>query len=234
MDSYVSTGRARKQVRSRCGLSLPSPRSDAQDIRADLCHAEGLQHLAHALGKKLRLAAVGLAMLAFARPCLRSAYALEGGVPDTVHTSSVGVCIGGTAGACEQVCSGTLIAPNVVLTARHCVDAAVLHRASRMFGWNNSPYRAIQTSKPVGERVPKGACTARSLVTRQRLGIRASRICGVHARVHIQATRVCRGSRVFRFGARRCSSARGASCKARCAHDGKHGSQEVLFHERSL
>ena len=49
------------------------------------------------------------------------AQAIEGGVVDPGDTFAVGVC-GGYKGSCTEICSGTLIAPNVVLTARHCVE----------------------------------------------------------------------------------------------------------------
>lgn len=48
--------------------------------------------------------------------------AIQGGVLDgTAHPFAVGLCIGNGPGNCGGVCSGTLIAPNLVLTARHCV-----------------------------------------------------------------------------------------------------------------
>jgi secreted trypsin-like serine protease len=43
--------------------------------------------------------------------------AIQGGTKDSVHTFAVAVLTS------EEVCSGTLIAPNLVLTARHCVAA---------------------------------------------------------------------------------------------------------------
>jgi hypothetical protein len=49
--------------------------------------------------------------------------AIQGGTTDTTHKYAVGVCHGNP-GSCSGICSGALILPNVVATARHCVDAA--------------------------------------------------------------------------------------------------------------
>lgn len=50
--------------------------------------------------------------------------AIQGGTADgTAHPYAVGVCVG-QPGNCSEICSGALILPNVVVTARHCVDQA--------------------------------------------------------------------------------------------------------------
>jgi MYXO-CTERM domain-containing protein len=54
-------------------------------------------------------------------PTRAAAQAIQGGTNDTAHKFAVGVCAGGQ-GNCYGICSGALIAPNVVATARHCVD----------------------------------------------------------------------------------------------------------------
>jgi MYXO-CTERM domain-containing protein len=51
--------------------------------------------------------------------------AVQGGVTDTTSAFAVGVCRHGNnsaPGNCIGICSGTLIAPNLVATARHCTD----------------------------------------------------------------------------------------------------------------
>jgi MYXO-CTERM domain-containing protein len=53
--------------------------------------------------------------------------AIQGGKSDTTHNFAVGLCggaFGGPMGGnnCQILCSGALIAPNLVVTARHCVD----------------------------------------------------------------------------------------------------------------
>lgn len=48
---------------------------------------------------------------------------IQDGENDTTHRFAVGVC-NGSPGNCFGICSGALILPNVVATARHCVDAS--------------------------------------------------------------------------------------------------------------
>jgi V8-like Glu-specific endopeptidase len=54
----------------------------------------------------------------------RSSAAIQRGTDDATHTFAVGVCGAGTGPAdCPVTCSGALIAPNLVVTARHCVES---------------------------------------------------------------------------------------------------------------
>jgi hypothetical protein len=71
--------------------------------------------------KRILLVAVALAACSQPRgeaPLRDSAHAIQGGRPDT--TSNFAVAVLGLG-----ICSGTLIAPNLVLTARHCVETRV-------------------------------------------------------------------------------------------------------------
>ena len=55
-------------------------------------------------------------------PTGSTSQAIQGGTADgSAHPFAVGVCIG-QKGNCSEFCSGALILPNVVATARHCVD----------------------------------------------------------------------------------------------------------------
>ncbi len=69
--------------------------------------------------------------------------AIQGGTVDSTHTFAVGVCIAGvgTGGKypCQAFCSGALIAPNLVVTARHCVQHAPeqIDCATSKFGASN-------------------------------------------------------------------------------------------------
>ena len=55
-------------------------------------------------------------------PVAATRQAIQGGTDDgTAHPFAVGVCAGNK-NDCAGFCSGALILPNVVVTARHCVD----------------------------------------------------------------------------------------------------------------
>ncbi|HEX6766223.1 MAG TPA: trypsin-like serine protease, partial [Polyangiaceae bacterium] len=70
---------------------------------------------------------------------------LVGGQPDTARKGVVGMIVGQSEG-----CSGTLIAPNLVLTARHCVAAlssgsGAVQCGRTMFGTEHAPSEFIVT-----------------------------------------------------------------------------------------
>src|ERR1019366_1653156 len=70
--------------------------------------------------------------------------AIQGGTDDFSHPYAVGVCVGGP-GQCQLICSGALIAPNLVMTARHCVDqtAQAIDCATSTFGGLHAPTSAF-------------------------------------------------------------------------------------------
>lgn len=74
---------------------------------------------------------------------------VQGGKKDTLVSHNFAVGIANKLGA---VCSGTLIAPNLVLTARHCVVAPEEKQAvtcEDTFGDNTSPGNLFVTTEPV-------------------------------------------------------------------------------------
>ena len=78
-----------------------------------------------------------------ADPSSAQAQAVQGGSVDSTDNYAVGVCVGNGPGQCQLLCSGALIAPNLVMTARHCVDqspqAIDCTSSSTVFGAQHAP-----------------------------------------------------------------------------------------------
>lgn len=83
---------------------------------------------------------------------------VQGGTVDQTHSYAVGLCIGNGPGQCNYLCSGALIAPNLVVSARHCVSTVpnptAVNCATDHFGGMNAPqvwittnYQLLQSSK---------------------------------------------------------------------------------------
>ncbi|MBX3228953.1 MAG: trypsin-like serine protease [Labilithrix sp.] len=75
---------------------------------------------------------------------------VQGGTKDRAHNYAVGI-----ANKLGSVCSGTLIAPNLVLTARHCVEAPAASNAKKIvectdrFRESTAPANLFVTTEPV-------------------------------------------------------------------------------------
>jgi hypothetical protein len=75
-----------------------------------------------------------------------AASAIQGGTNDTTHLFTVGILISQTAGT--GLCTGALLAPNLVATARHCVASipAGIACPSSMFGAVTAPANVVVTT----------------------------------------------------------------------------------------
>jgi secreted trypsin-like serine protease len=83
----------------------------------------------------------------------RAASPVQGGTDDTTHDFAVGVVVnlGDNEG---ELCSGALLAPNLVATARHCVSqmsSAQVDCATSTFGSVFAPSQFVVTNSPVIE-----------------------------------------------------------------------------------
>ncbi|MDB4943912.1 MAG: Trypsin-like serine protease [Labilithrix sp.] len=105
--------------------------------------------------------------------------ALQAAPLDTTHPFAVGICVGpladadagpGAAGTCRSsTCTGTLVAPNLVLTARHCFDfpdvtaplSLCLDHAGNKFP--NAPIDVTQVRITTAPSVRVGAPTWRTV-----------------------------------------------------------------------
>lgn len=102
------------------------------------------------------------ALLAVALPCCgapapapaertaSTSSAIQGGEPDTAHTFVVGV-LAQFGGGVSGLCTGTLLAPNLVVTARHCVappTGATVACASSTFGTQVAASDVFVTDAP--------------------------------------------------------------------------------------
>lgn len=98
---------------------------------------------------------VGCAGLEPAESVERQTSAVQGGASDTLRAHNFAVGIASKYGA---VCSGTLIAPNLVLTARHCVvppDGTEAVTCKDEFGKNASPSTLFVSTEPSLRRAKK-------------------------------------------------------------------------------
>jgi MYXO-CTERM domain-containing protein len=102
---------------------------------------EGLGMASRLLSVSATIAIVGLASgfgcgtSAQSESTRSSSANIQGGSLDSTHTFELGVCIGARAN-CNAICTGTLIAPNLVATARHCVSDVI----------NNGPNGTVDCS----------------------------------------------------------------------------------------
>lgn len=84
----------------------------------------------------------------------RIAQPIQGGEDDgPAHPYAVGICRG-RKGRCLGVCSGTLILPNLVVTARHCVDESpdqIECDKNPQFGGSSSNVNWITTSENMAQ-----------------------------------------------------------------------------------
>jgi V8-like Glu-specific endopeptidase len=104
--------------------------------------------------------------------------AVQGGTVDTTDNFAVGVCVGNGPGQCQLLCSGALIAPNLVMTARHCVNqspqAIDCTLSSTVFGAQYAPtnYFYITTYYQMGQGT-KGWHQAKQIFTTP-----GTKVCG--------------------------------------------------------
>jgi V8-like Glu-specific endopeptidase len=112
-------------------------------------------------------------------PSSTQTQAIQGGTVDTTDNYAVGVCVGNGPGQCQLLCSGALIAPNLVMTARHCVDqspsAIDCTSASTVFGAQHAPtqYFYITTYYVMQGQTTKGWHQAKQIFTTP-----GSKVCG--------------------------------------------------------
>ncbi|HEY1956407.1 MAG TPA: trypsin-like serine protease [Polyangiaceae bacterium] len=108
----------------------------------------------------------------------RQTQPVQGGQVDQTHDYAVGVCAGNGPGQCQLICSGALIAPNLVMLARHCVDqtpqAIDCTSASTVFGSQYGPAGAFfVTTNYQMLGTTKGYHTAKQIFTTP-----GNKVCG--------------------------------------------------------
>lgn len=111
-------------------------------------------------------AAAGCGTAAPSEPAATTSSAIQGGTDDPADDYAVAVFLSLTANS-GDLCSGVLLAPNLVATARHCVQqpsSDAVDCSSTTFGALYDPGQIVVTNSPILDTAAKGHAVAKIVV----------------------------------------------------------------------